>query len=126
MAVDMSVRPERHTWKPGDVTERDAVAALNAALQPLGVSRDDAVGFWIALKSKPSIVLCSSGDQADERVMPALVRLIGGDNSGQVLEFQGHPWWAANSGMIMRAQQRLTSLRLRAFLEGAGRPGARG
>ncbi len=105
-------------------TERQAVSTMVSALAPLGVSRFSAIGIWIALKSKPVLVFCGPKGSGKEMVALAVANMFVRENSKQLLQFQGHPWWAASSGnmsLMTMAQERLTSCRLRLYLEEAER-----
>ncbi len=99
-------------------TEHQAIHALSQ----VGISRDAAVGIWVALKSKPAIVLCGPDGSGKKTFALSVAKTIVGDTDWQLLQFQGHPWWATNGknpGLFTRAQQRLNTYRLRAFLDEA-------
>lgn len=99
-------------------TEHQAIHALSQ----VGISHDAAVGIWVALKSKPAIVLCGPDGSGKKTFTLSVAKTIVGDTDGRLLQFQGHPWWATNGknpGLFTRAQQQLTTYRLRAFLDEA-------
>ncbi len=108
--------------EPLGTAEREATEALADALLPLGLSREDAVGIWIALKSKPALLLAGSHPPDKDTLAMEIGKTIVGGSSERSLRLQGHPWWAGkpgSTGQLVLAQERLTSLRLAAFLEGA-------
>lgn len=73
-------------------TEHQAIHALSQ----VGISRDAAVGIWVALKSKPAIVLCGPDGSGKKTFALSVAKTIVGDTDGRLLQFQGHPWWATN------------------------------
>lgn len=109
------------------VREQAVLADFITHLSPLGVRRADLIGVWITLKSKPVIIFCASDGELAEVVSSAVATAIAGD---RVVRFQGHPWWATGRGInthLASAQERLTTIRLQAFLdEAASEHGALG
>lgn len=106
------------------MTERQAVSSMVSELALLGVSRTSAIGIWIALKSKPLIIFCGPKGSGKERTTLAVAKTLVNEKSEQLLKLQGHPWWASsysNIGLLTNAQERLTSHRLRLYLEEAER-----
>ncbi len=76
--------------------------------------------MWVALKSKPALLLMGPKDSIRDRLAMDLANTITGSQAERCLLLQGHPWWAAaarNQAQFIQAQQRYTTLRLRSFLD---------
>ncbi len=99
-----------------------AVASIADKLDEFGIPQTAAVGAWVALKSKPMVIVYGPKGRGKDTILISIARAFCDDQTGQLQQFQGHPWWAtkgSNMGLLTRAQQRLTSYRLRFFLEEA-------
>ncbi len=108
---------------PSVQEERSALDSLGQSLAPFGLSPPQITNLWVALKSKPALLLSGPGEGVRDHLAMDLARTIAGPQADRLLRLQGHPWWAAkarNQVQFIRAQQRLTSLRLRTFLDQAG------
>lgn len=107
-----------------DQSERAALQALYEALAPHNVSWGEAVSIWIGLKSKHGLILQTPHAISADQVALKIAQVILGKDAHQMIQLQGHPWWAVNTpnqAQLIMMQQRLTSLRLREFLLEAAR-----
>ncbi len=102
--------------------ETKAVLIFAQRLSHVGISTQDAIAIWVALKSTPSIIFSHQDlDRADE-IAQATAQAILQEAPQRIFKFQGHPWWGqtpGTSGDLTQAQQRFTALRLRALLDEA-------
>jgi hypothetical protein len=105
---------------PSVQDERSALDSLGRSLGPLGLSPQEITKLWVALKSKPALLLMGPKDSIRDRLAMDLAKTITGSQAERCLLLQGHPWWAAkarNQAQFIQAQQRYTTLRLCSFLE---------
>ncbi|MFV1859236.1 MAG: hypothetical protein ACC647_07785 [Anaerolineales bacterium] len=105
---------------PSVQDERNALDRLGQALGPFGLSPQQITNLWVALKSKPALLLSGPRESMRDRLAMDLAKTIAGSQAERCLLLQGHPWWAAkarNQAQFIQAQQRYTTLRLRSFLD---------
>ncbi len=105
--------------------ERSALDLLVRSLGPLGLSPQETTNLWVALKSKPALLLMGPRESIRDRLAMGLANTIVGPQAERCLLLQGHPWWAAkapNQAQFIQAQQRYTTLRLRSFLDYVAEP----
>jgi hypothetical protein len=106
------------------LSEQEALQAFHRALSPLSISRVEAVSIWIGLKAKHGMILQTPGSKPADPVSRRIARIMLGDDWHRMIQLQGHPWWAvrtSNQPQLVLMQQRLSSLRLNAFLADAAR-----
>jgi len=125
----LSVGTEQSRTKSGPAPsvqeERSALDSLGRSLDPLGLSPQEIANLWVALKSKPALLLMGPKESIRDRLAIGLAKTISGSQAERCLLLQGHPWWAAkapNQAQFIQAQQRYTTLRLRWFLDWVADP----
>lgn len=112
---------------PSDAGEEEVlVAQVHETARALEVEPARLLTLYVALKSKPLLIVCGPAQSGKVAAVQALARLLTGGVSPQVQEMVGHPWWASgcrDMGMLAEAQSRFNSGKIQAILEEASRPG---
>lgn len=109
------------------VSEREVIAYLIrlAGEATIPVDPTAIVNLYVALKSRPLVVLAGTAGSGKSEVIRRFARFL---TSGDPLRCQmmnGHPWWAEKSGDVsffVEAQTRFNATKLLAVIEEAWQP----
>lgn len=85
--------------------ETAVIASLSRAMLRAGYSirQADLVNFYVALKSKPLMILTSSGLTGETSLIQSLAHSIVGQEGLRVQLIPGHPWWAEGDNNIAQS-----------------------
>jgi hypothetical protein len=103
------------------------VARLLGAAPSAGLAADPGaiINFYVALKSKPLMLLAGPSQSGKIALVQCLSMALTGGNSWQCQFMPGHAWWAGQSGnvgLFTEAQTRLNTSNILALIEEAWRP----
>jgi len=106
--------------------EEEVVAQVRETALALGVEPARLLTLYVALKSKPLLIVSGPERNGKVAAVQALARLLTASAAPQLQEMVGHPWWASgcrDRGMLAEAQRRFNANKIQALLEEASRPG---
>jgi hypothetical protein len=123
-AVQLQVRQARRTL--GSVECR-LVTCLIQAMTTAGIAADpvDVINVYVALKSKPLVLLAGPGQSGKVALVQCLARLLTQADPLRCQFLPGHAWWAAESGdvgLFTEAQTRWNASKILALIEEAWQP----
>lgn len=84
--------------------------------------REVLVNYYIALKTKRSVILAGPDDLDTMALARGLAEVLVGQPSLQLCVFQAHPWWSTNTGApghFAVAHARFSNLKLLNMIEEA-------
>jgi hypothetical protein len=107
--------------------ERQIVARLLGAAASAGLAADPGaiIHFYVALKSKPLMLLAGPSQSGKIALVQCLATALTGGSSWRCQFMPGHAWWAGRSGnvgLFTEAQTRLNTGKILALIEEAQRP----
>ncbi len=117
--------PEPSASLPKEGGEEDVVAQVRETARRLEADPSRLLTLYVALKSKPLLIVCGPAQSGKLAAVRALAGLLTGGASPQLQEMVGHPWWASgcrDMGLLAEAQRRFNAGKIQAMLEEASRP----
>ncbi len=113
--------------KGGAMDESQFLEFILASVFRDGVSTDPhhVVNFYVALKSKPLVILSGPASGGKAQMVRSVARVITGGVATRFQEMSGHAWWAARSenlSAFTRMQERFISGKITALLYEACNP----
>ena len=91
----------------------------------IGIGRLPVANFYVALKSKPLLLLTGPAHSGKIALVENLGRILTGGTRLQCQMLVGHTWWAGRSGAVelcTEAQARLNAGKILALVEEASQP----
>ncbi|MFA5788226.1 MAG: hypothetical protein WDA71_14780 [Actinomycetota bacterium] len=100
---------------PGD--EQRAVATILDLVGQAGVQASplDVVTFFVALKTKPLVILVGPGGSGKVTLVRTGAKVLAGVGSPSYQEMVGHAWWSSGCTMLAQAQARFNVEKVLAF-----------
>ncbi len=119
-------RPNPRGSRLKESREQEIIAQVGETARRQGVDPARFLTLYVALKSKPLLIVRGPGRSGKLAAVQALARLLTGGAHAQLQEMIGHPWWAAgchDKGLLAEAQSRFNVGKVQAMLEEASCPG---
>jgi hypothetical protein len=118
--------PVNKQMPAGDI-EMEALTATMASVRAAGIEvvPETVVNLYVALKSKPLLLLLGPANSGKVAVLRCLAQALTGGDMFRCQFMPGHAWWAGQSGnvaLFTNAQLRLNTGKLLALLEEAHAP----
>lgn len=112
-------------WQPD--AEQEVVTRLIGAVATAGITADlpSVVNAYVALKTKPLLLLVGPPQSGKVAVVEALANVLMGASTWRHQVMAGHAWWAGHSGnvaLFTEAQTRLNADKILALVEEASAP----
>jgi hypothetical protein len=124
------------TFNPQQLSDQpdriDGEAAFTASLceamleNGISTSRDEVINFYVALKSKPLVVLAGPAKSGKNALVQGIAQSLVERESLRVQIFTGHPWWATRCDDIAghtSLHTRFSTEKILSIIEEAGQPG---
>lgn len=130
MSASINASRTQHLHEQSTVDRDREIAIVNHLVEVVtgaGICKDpiDAVNFYVALKSKPLLILFGPPNSGKTALVQCLARILVGGDCSQCQMLVGHPWSAESSGNVSfftRIHYRFNTEKMLSLIEEAWQP----